>query len=120
MLRRDGDNRRPFAATLRVVWRGNPCRWKRLKDVARTISRAAKEIRTPVQSLGRAFEGDAQDGRRVIRHEIRHRGKHLSLARDLRMPRTLTAPTSLAANRRQRAQRDFFMRQDEVFAAAQV
>jgi hypothetical protein len=49
-----------------------------------------------------AFKGEASNRRRVVRHEIRHRRKHLSQTCDSRRARTLTRPTSLAANRRQR------------------
>lgn len=62
-----------------------------------------------------ACAAGAQHRRRVVRHEIRCHGKHLTLTRVLGMARTLTACASLAANPRQSVLRDFVLRQDKVF-----
>jgi hypothetical protein len=50
-LRRTEGKRRHFTALQRVVRAEKACRWKRLSGVARATSRAAREIRTFLQSL---------------------------------------------------------------------
>jgi hypothetical protein len=46
----------------------------------------------------RRIRRGARDRRAVVRHEIRGCWKHLTSTCDSRRARTLTAPTSLAAN----------------------
>jgi hypothetical protein len=82
----------------------------------RARNRACKRGDSDASSIAcNASEDHAQNARHVVRHEIQQRGTHLTQTRDLRRSRTLTRPTSLAANRRQRALREFVLRQDEVF-----
>jgi hypothetical protein len=77
--------------------------------------RAAREIRTFLQSLVARSRATRGTGGASFDMKSGARGKHLTLILISRLARTLTACASLAVNRRQSVLRDFSLRQDQVF-----
>jgi hypothetical protein len=113
-LRRTDGKRRRSAASPRVVARRKPLRCNRLRGAMRENVVLTRRFDRPFNRL-RRMRGPRAFSAAQVPNEKQRRGKRLDMVPVARMARTLTAARSLAANRRQRSSRDFFVRQRLAF-----